>query len=436
MTSTATPTRPRSVALIGVSHRAIRLGKEVPPHLAGSWQVRNLWDVDPRRFDAYRQANPEHTAQTWIGMEGLRRMLAQERPDLAYIATRDGNHAEGIIACLEAGVPVVVEKPMVISADQARAVLAAEAASTARVHVAFNYRYEAVHQAIRDHLRSGLIGRITAVEMGVYTDEIHGSSYFQRWNRRRSESGGLTIHKEGHYLDLLGWWLAQRPVEVFASSALNYFGPDSEHNPARTDGRHCSTCSEAQACAYQRVRAEKDTPDAHASGMQGGHLGGRHQNGAWYTDYRPDACIFDSEIDIEDTYAAVIRYDGGTMVNFSVNFSSPFEQYRIVFNGTRGRLEYGYAFGQEGSYARGGRALVHYPLFGQEPRVIPVRNRPGGHGGADPAMLEDLCSDLDANDSRASSRDGAYAVALGEAMWRSPKEGRPIRIADLLGAWA
>lgn len=436
MSTTETPIRTLSVALIGVSHRAIRICTEVPDALAGSWRVRALWDIDPLRFEAFRQACPGHDARTYLGREALRGMLDQERPDLAFIATRDGNHAEAIIACLDAGIPVVVEKPMVISGEQARAVLAAEARSTARVQVAFNYRYTAVHQAIRDHLRSGLIGRITAVEMSIYTDEIHGSSYFQRWNRRRSESGGLTIHKEGHYLDLLGWWLAQRPVEAFGSSALNYFGPDSEHNPARVDGRHCSTCSDAQACAYQRARARKDPSDTHATGVQGIHLGSRHHNTQWYSGYRPDACIFDSEIDIEDTYAAVIRYDGGTMATFSVNFSSPFEQYRVVFNGTRGRLEYGYAFGREGSYARDGRALVHYPLFGQEPRVIPVRNHPGGHGGGDPAMLADLCSGLDAHDRRASSRDGAYAVALGEALWRSPQEGRPIRIADLLGEWA
>jgi hypothetical protein len=31
------------------------------------------------------------------------------------------------------------------------------------------------------------------------------------------------------------------------------------------------------------------------------------------------------------------------------------------------------------------------------------------------------------------SLDGAYAVATGEAVWRSAKEGRPLRIAELLG---
>lgn len=431
-----TNTRTRSVALIGVSHRTIRLWRQLPDSLNGRWRICALWDVDPQRFEAYAFASGE-TSQpdTYLGRESLDRMLREQRPDLAFVATRDCHHADCIIACLDAGVDVVVEKPMVIDCTQAQAVLAAEARSTARVRVAFNYRYKGDHETIKRELDSGLIGRVTAVEMNVYLDEIHGSSYFQRWNRYRSQSGGLTIHKEGHYLDLINWWLGQKPVELFGYSALNYYGPDGELNPSRRDGRHCSTCEEADACAYQQVRGRKRSADNHSTSLQTIESGLRTRNPQWYTDYRLDACIFDSDIDIEDTYASVISYDGGTMATFSVNFSSPFEQYRIVFNGTRGRLEYGYPFGAEGSYSKAGKTLVHYPLFAQEPRVIPVQMRPGGHGGADPAMLEDILGGDQRLSFRASARDGAYAAALGEAMWRSPKEGRPIRMAELLGEW-
>jgi hypothetical protein len=129
----------------------------------------------------------------------------------------------------------------------------------------------------------------------------------------------------------------------------------------------------------------------------------------------------------------VIRFERGTFATFAVNFSSPIEQRRFCFSGTRGRLEVGYSFGAEGSYR--GAALVHYPLFAQEPRPITVPPRAGGHGGGDPRMLEDICSDSERGVCRASARDGAYAVALGEGMWRSDQNGRPYRIAELLGKW-
>jgi predicted dehydrogenase len=283
-------------------------------------------------------------------------------------------------------------------------------------------------------LDDGVIGRVTSVEMNLYLDEIHGSSFFQRWNRYRSQSGGLSIHKSGHYLDLLGWWLNQKPVEVFSFGGLNYYGPNGEMNPSKKNGRHCSTCDEADACAYHQTRMKKDSVDSHSASLQHVHTGKRHLNTAWYSDYQPDACIFDDDIDIEDTYSAVIRYDGGTTVNFSANFSSPFEQPRISFNGTRGRLEQGYNFSPDQPYQ--GSSLIHYPLFEKEgARIIPVTARPGGHGGGDPSMLEDICSADDTHLCRASARDGAYAIAIGEALWRSSQTGEKIQIADLLGEW-
>ncbi len=433
MTTTTAATR--SIAVLGVSHRALRICHEVPAGIAEHWRVWALWDVDARRFDAFRQDFPDIEVRTYLGPARLGELFENERPDAALICARDGDHAALIIASLDAGVDVIVEKPMVIDCAQARAVLDAEARSSASVRVMHNYRYMPMHQAIQRELASGLIGRVTAVEMSLYVDERHGSSYFQRWNRYRAVSGGLTISKECHYLDLLNWWLGQKPIELFGYSALNYYGPDSEHNPSQVNGRHCATCDEIDRCAYQQIRGGVKTEDTHILGLQSRRLSGGQAFVGLYTGYQPDACIFDADIDIEDTYASVIRYDGGTMVSFSVNFSSPFEQYRVVFNGTRGRLECGYAFGQEGSYDGKGRALVHYPLFTNEPHVIEVAGRAGGHHGGDPAMLEDICSELDHHTSRASACDGALAVALGEAMWRSPKEERAIGMEELLGGW-
>ena len=44
---------------------------------------------------------------------------------------------------------------------------------------------------------------------------------------------------------------------------------------------------------------------------------------AIFTGYRTDACIFDSEIKIDDTYTATIRYDKGAMLSYSVTSQPP-----------------------------------------------------------------------------------------------------------------
>ena len=61
----------------------------------------------------------------------------------------------------------------------------------------------------------------------------------------------------------------------------------------------------------------------------------------------------------------------------------------------------------------------------------------GGHGGADFAIQNDLFG-RESKESRelglvAGSTEGAYAIAMGEAVWRSARSGRPVNIAKLLG---
>jgi hypothetical protein len=60
----------------------------------------------------------------------------------------------------------------------------------------------------------------------------------------------------------------------------------------------------------------------------------------------------------------------------------------------------------------------------------------GGHDGADPLMRRDLFVGPDEESTAmglmADARQGALAVATGEAIWRSAQEGRAIEISELL----
>lgn len=49
-------------------------------------------------------------------------MLDTVKPDAVYIATTHNFHYDNILLCLERGLPVICEKPMVCTADEARRV--------------------------------------------------------------------------------------------------------------------------------------------------------------------------------------------------------------------------------------------------------------------------------------------------------------------------
>lgn len=423
-------------AICGVSNRALGMFmKPMLKHFSEGNQIVAILDNDSRRFEICREECPELGEVPAYFPQQFDQMILETKPDAIIVASRDDTHVHYIVKGLEKDLEVFTEKPMVTNAADAKRVWEAEAKSKGKVTVTFNYRYSPYHRKIKEILLEGKLGRITSVDLNWYVDTYHGSSYFRRWNRMRGNSGGLSIHKSSHHFDLVNWWLDQTPSEVFAFGALNYFGPDAELNPEKRDHRFCGTCDVKQECDYFM----RWTTRSKGLSIRDDHLRAdvMDQNNPKYTEYRPDACIFDSEIDIEDTYSVNVKYNRGALLNYSINFSAPYEGYRLAINGTKGRLE-------TTEYHEPSRipfpipeqqTIEYYPLFGSKEIIHVVRNE-GGHGGGDPLLLEDIFLGKDPRrnyDILAGSEAGAYSIAVGEAVWRSCKENRPIKIQELLG---
>jgi predicted dehydrogenase len=430
----ATDGRVKRYVVCGLSSRAVGfylpiLRQTTEPRLPAT--VVGLLDIDQARLAAY-------AARTDLDVPRYRpeefdRMVAETRPDGVIVAGPDGTHADHIIRALAHDLAVISEKPLVIDCAQAAAVLAAERASRASVRVGHNMRYTAAHRRLKGLLDSGAIGRVTNVEFVYNLDTDHGASYFRRWNRDRALSGGLTITKGCHHFDLINWLLGDRPERVFAFGARNNYGADSPHDPARVDGRAYTPAERQARCPYHR-RGHTDASAAETLGRR--DPAGPLPYTVQYDQARP-LSIFDPEIAIEDTYSVVIRYRRGASVSYAMNCSAAWEGYQLGINGTHGRLETTHytAPARCPFPVAAHQTIAHYPLFG-EPRTYEAAPGYGGHGGADPLLARDLFGtpgpESAALGLAADSRDGAYAVAVGEAVWRSVASGEPVSIAALL----
>ncbi|GCL72463.1 gfo/Idh/MocA family oxidoreductase [Paenibacillus naphthalenovorans] len=424
----------KKYVICGVSGRAMNMF--IGPMLqtfSTHAEIAGLLDVDPRRFEVCFEKYPQLKGVPVYSPEQFEDMVRGTGPDAVIVAGADHTHETYIVKALEHDLDVITEKPMAVTGEECRKILEAEAKSKGRVSVTFNYRYMPIHARIKELILEGKIGRVTSVDLNWYIDTYHGASYFKRWNRKRSNSGGLSIHKSTHHFDLVSWWIDQTPVEAFAYGALNYYGPEGELNPRKEDRRYCGTCNVKQDCAYYMRwfgRSREAVPkDDHIGEAAFGKGPGS------YTNYRPDACIFDSEIDIEDTYTAAVKFDKGALLSYSVNFSVPYEGYRLAINGTRGRLE------TQEFHAPGRipfpvpvQTIDYFPLFGSK-ETIHVVFTEGGHGGGDPLILEDLFLGPDPRrpyEILTGARAGANSVLAGEAIWKSVKSGAPVRIQELL----
>lgn len=430
-------------AICGLSVRGINhfllplLGRAEGPganDFSADSEVVGIFDIDRERVEAFnRQLRLD--IPFYPAADGLAAFLDHARPDVLLVAGPDFTHADAIVAGLERGLRVIAEKPVVISSAEMQRVFAAEADSSGSLTVAHNARYNAQLGIIRDVIRGGELGRLTNIEYMYNLDTFHGPSYFYRWNRQRTLSGGLSIHKGVHHFDVLHWLIGSPPERVFGFGALNYFGPRGEHNPQHQAGQPLTHAETRTACPYfQKHYAAKRRPDE-----------GRLTPG-WDTlrlpypaQYPGDAYLYDSEIAIEDTYSAVLQYRNGVSVSYSCNFSTPIEGYTLAINGTKARLEASRIIDPTGQSSGDQSSPVRViPLFGP-PRTHEVPPLSGGHGGADPLIQQDLFHGPSEESLRlgrpASSYDGALAVACGEALWRSIQDVRPYTIQELLGPW-
>jgi len=363
------------------------------------------------------------------------KMIRETKPDALIVAGADFTHAEYVIAGLKHNLDVIVEKPMTITAQQAKQVLEAEKASKGKVTVAFNFRYVPAHKYMKKLIMDGAVGKITNIEFVYNLDTWHGPSYFVRWNRTRKFSGGLSIHKSCHHFDLINWLIDDIPETVFAFGALNYFGPNSPFNPQKKSRKKLSKEEIEKRCPYYLKWVGETIPMP-----QPKHL-------KTYTDtfhlpykvqYPEKLYLYDPDIDIEDTYSAAIRYESGASMTYSFNASTPWEGYILGINGTGGRIETVWisTAPDRCPFPKPERQTITYiPLFGpRQVHDIPVV--PGGHGGSDHVIKHDIFVKETEESKKlgicAGSIAGAYAVAMGEAVWKSVKTGNPIRISDLL----
>jgi len=365
-------------------------------------------------------------------------MLRETRPDVVVVCTIDAAHDAYIVAALRAGCDVITEKPMTISADRCAAIFAAVQETGRSVRVAFNYRWSQGATKVRALLAANTIGPVRHVTMEYLLNTSHGADYFRRWHAQKENSGGLLVHKSTHHFDLINWWIDAIPEQVFAHGTLAYYG---RTNALRRGDEKWTRYPRYYGHA---VNGDPFNYDYSQSMLQDVdyerqlYLGAAEQESG----YVRDRNVFRDDITIEDTMNVLVRYRSGALLNYSLNAFSPYEGYRVAFNGDRGRIEY-----QEwhGAHVAGGKigadhfgdrppALRVYPHF-KDSYPVAIEIPGGGHGGADPLLQDNLFAVQPAADQlgrNAGHEQGAASILVGIAANQSMAESRPVNLSQLL----
>ena len=360
-------------------------------------------------------------------------MIAERQPDTVIVTTIDAWHHHYIVRAMDLGCDVISEKPLTTTIDRLRAIYDAIERTGKSLRVTFNYRYAPAYSRFRELIRGGAVGTPLAVDFSWVLDTSHGADYFRRWHREKEFSGGLLVHKATHHFDLVNWWIDSYPRQVFAMGDLLFYGK-------------ANAAARGQQYAYSRYTgndAAADDPFAIFLDQKAAYQG-LYLNAEAETGYIRDRNVFGEPITSEDTMTVTARYANGVLLSYCLIAYAPWEGLRVAVTGTRGRVEMDItesvthlaadsvsAAASKGAFKK--TKIRAFPMFGEGYQVdVPVAE--GGHGGADPLMLEQIFSPNPAPDplNRAASHiDGAASILVGIAANMSIESGAMIDVADL-----
>jgi len=199
-------------ALVGCGRIAVRhaelLGAQ---HVPGA-ELAAVCDLDIAKA---RDLGTKHGVPYF---DSIGSMMSSETPiDAVSVLTESGNHASNVLELAPFGLPLLVEKPMALTLDDADAMIRACAENDARLFVVKQNRFNVPIVKVRDALESGRFGKMV---MGtVRVRWCRPQEYYDQadWRGTWALDGGVLTNQASHHIDVLEWMLGE--VEsVFAMS--------------------------------------------------------------------------------------------------------------------------------------------------------------------------------------------------------------------------
>mgnify|MGYP006273695539 CR=1 FL=1 len=431
-------------AVVGTGSRSWMYTKAIVADFADVAELVAFCDANQSRMDFYNRQiadTASHPPVPTYPAHEFDRMVAEQAPDAVVVTSIDRTHHRYICRAMELGCDAVTEKPMTVDEEKCQRILDTVEATGRSLTVTFNYRYAPRNTKVKEVLAEGIAGDILSVHFEWLLDTSHGADYFRRWHRDKRNSGGLLVHKATHHFDLINWWLDSRPATVYAKGDLRFYGRENAEERGVTQFYQRARGNEtAEGDPFALSVTEKDTF------LKGLYYEAEHEDG-----YHRDQSVFGDGISIEDTMALLVQYANKTVMTYSLNAYCPWEGYRVMFNGTKGRLEFSVV---ERSYVSGGKEdfnmpgmreladdetargtrILFQPQWGKTQAIEFEQGNVGGHGGGDVRLLNHVFRGVDDDPlgHAADHRSGAMSILTGIAANHSLRTGQPVTVDSLL----
>ncbi|HEX9277746.1 MAG TPA: Gfo/Idh/MocA family oxidoreductase [Casimicrobiaceae bacterium] len=153
-----------------------------------------------------------------------RELLARPEVTAAIIATDEHLHVDPVLAAVERGLSLLIEKPLATELAESERVLKAIQKSGVDAVVGYTQRFRRRWLAAKEKVRTGQLGEVTLVTSRTFINRLVALD-----NYRRTEDPAQIspmVISGTHALDIVMWMMeAKRPVEIYARSIDKALGP-------------------------------------------------------------------------------------------------------------------------------------------------------------------------------------------------------------------
>jgi myo-inositol 2-dehydrogenase/D-chiro-inositol 1-dehydrogenase len=193
----------KGIGIIGAGVMGLDHARTLSRSVAGA-RIVAVSDADAARAEA---------AAAEVGAEALTdgvALIARPDVDAVLVASPDHTHGPLTLACIAAGKPVLCEKPLAPTPEEAMGVVEAERrAGRSLVQVGFMRRFDPHYQDLRATLRAGAIGAPCLVHCAHRN--VAAPSFF---------TGGMAVTNSAvHEFDILRWLLDDEIASIAVHAA-------------------------------------------------------------------------------------------------------------------------------------------------------------------------------------------------------------------------
>jgi predicted dehydrogenase len=209
--------KPLGLAIIGAGRVGLFRGEVATRHPAVQWvgiaeknHNRGLFVAEKIGADFVTQDHRE--------------LLKRPEVTCAIIASDEHLHVEPIMAAVERGVPMLIEKPLATELSQSARVLKAITEAKLDAVVGYTQRFRRKWLGAKEKVRTGALGDVTMATSRAFMNRLVAIDNYKRTDDPKTISP--MVISGTHALDIVMWYLeAKTPVECYARSIDKVLGP-------------------------------------------------------------------------------------------------------------------------------------------------------------------------------------------------------------------